>query len=112
MGPYPRNVFSSKSRIAPQVRQTWYEYPSALIGQPFLPCQHPLDSATAAPAKAPTAMVGHHCLNRLRLSDIGCGIGSGTAFPAGTFGRIVSMAIATRPLSLFRVALSPFWVIS
>jgi hypothetical protein len=62
--------------MAPQFRQTWYEYPSIPIGQPILPCQHPLNAATATPAKPLATTPGHHQLNFFGLKDFCGNIGS------------------------------------
>src|SRR6266853_2730498 len=71
-GPYALKVFSSNSRLAPQARQTWYEYPCTPIGQLIFPCQQPRNATRAAPARLLATTPGHHQLDFLSFSGLSC----------------------------------------
>src|SRR5260221_24264 len=75
-GPYALKVFSLNSRLAPQLRQTWYEYPCPPIGQLILPCQQPRKASTAAPARLLATTPSHHQLDLLSFSGFSCSTGS------------------------------------
>ncbi len=71
-GPYALKVCSLNRRLAPQLRQTWYEYPCMPIGQLILPCQHPRNATTAAPARLLATIPGHHQFDFLSFSSFCC----------------------------------------